>query len=624
MRPERRFEQFFLLALLGFSLLLSSGQTQAGPPLPIDPTDFGLVFVNSAEEARGTARIQRAVSAGARMDRFPLYWNNIEIQRGRFEWSRHDAAIRANEAQGLETLALLLSTSAYYYPSTHPAPNVGSGRPASSIAEPLPSLPDRQPCAEGMRPPGALNEPIFADGTDRPAPGKGINPANPWARFVEEAVNRYRPGGSAGLNVRHWEIWNEPDLCHFWSSTPRQYARLLKVAYLVIKQADPQATVIWGGLAHYGNRDFLEGLVQALREDPMAATYNGFFDAAASHQYSDVTQGQVYTQRVRRALTGTGWENKAVWITESGVPVCGDAIGPPCPDAHRANSEGQAAYIWQNVAYTRLANGGPIFHFQLHDDCGNEARSAPPADAFGLVSNEGDHPCVPHRAQPRLAYSAYQLAARYFPQTQVLWDDTQEGVRRVAFYHPATRERRILVWMTGDSSGIARVPATAAQGRRIGVDGSYQDMTPVNGEYQIPLPGSTNMRRSGSATYIGGLPYLLIERDAQPPTTTLALKTLSELEFEVTWQASDLGSGLLDVSLWMQIDDGKWQRWLGDLPAEGDTAAEGTAGHRYRFALLATDGAGNALTTPIAQAELSLGAKPRQLPNRLYLPLMDR
>lgn len=61
-----------------------------------------------------------------------------------------------------------------------------------------------------------------------------------------------------------------------WSGTPEEYARLLKVAYLVIKQVDPAATVLWGGLAHFANGDFLPRLMAALQADPMAA------DAGAS------------------------------------------------------------------------------------------------------------------------------------------------------------------------------------------------------------------------------------------------------------------------------------------------------------------------------------------------------
>jgi hypothetical protein len=336
----------------------------------------------------------------------------------------------------------------------------------------------------------------------------------------QETVNRYRPGGSAGLNVRHWEIWNEPDLCQFWQGTAQEYARLLKVAYLVIKQEDPGATVMWGGLAHYEKWNFLTDLITALRNDPMAAAHNGFFDAAASHHYSDVTASYTFTQRIRDALTRSGWGSKPIWITESGVSVCNDYPGPTCPSPHRADTLGQASYIWQNIAYTRAARGGPIFHFQLHDDCGNGAPPMSP-DGFGLRKNEQTSSCSPASAEARLAYTAYRVANTYLTGTEyrrALWNDMK--IRHFEFYHPPTQEYRTMIW-AAEQDWVARLPARSASARLVTLDGSVQDILPINGEFQINLPGPTNpaypkVGDVQSSTNIGGRPFLLIEKGIPP------------------------------------------------------------------------------------------------------------
>ncbi|MBA3533145.1 MAG: hypothetical protein H0T73_14595 [Ardenticatenales bacterium] len=602
-------------------LFLCMALSLAGPPargaapvLTIAPTEFGLAFINSAETLRSDARLQRGITAGARLDRFPLYWNFVESSPGQFDWSKQDAALRANERQGLGTLAILLGTPGHYYPTTinrHqvlPMPAIGGG-PIRDLERLTTSAVNQ---CSGTPPPRGLYEPIFADGSDWPGGNKVINPANPWARFVEEAVTRYRPGGSAGLNVRHWEVWNEPDLCHFWSGTAQDYARLLKVAYLVIKQRDPEATVIWGGLAHFQNSTFLYELVSTLRDDPMASSFGGFFDAATSHHYSNVTLGFTYTRRIQTALRTTPWPDKPVWITESGVPICNGFPGPECPSPYRATPIEQASYIWQNVAYTRLAGGGPIFHFQLYDDAGNECRAEPPADGFGLITNEPDSPCTPHNSEQRLAYRAFQLATHYFAGAEFLWADIQEGaVRRVAFYDPATRERRLLVWAIGGSDALARVPAAGTVARRISLDGSEESVVPLSGEYQMVVPPATSQNQPTSTTYtIGGVPYLLVERDTLPPLATITeLSPISPPTFEVAWQASDPGSGLVasSVALWWQMDGGPWQRWLEQQPSAGSALFTGTVGHTYRFGLLAADRAGNGLTTPLSLAETLVG-----------------
>ena len=599
--------------------------TQVSPSptavLTPDPslTQFGLVFVNSAETLSGQARIQRGVDSGAALDRFPLYWTNIERSTGQFDWSTQDAALRADESQGLGVLAILLGTPAQYWPAaaaagySEPPPVGGSFLRYAPSLGPSPG-PDAgaqasAACTSGGPPaPRDLFLPIFADNTDWPGPGKAVNPANPWARFVDLAVSRYRPGGSAGLHVRHWEIWNEPDLCQFWRGTAAEYARLLKVAYLVIKQRDPEATIIWGGLAHFENGQFLYDLIDALHNDPMAAGFDGFFDGAATHQYSIVWNSYAWTARIRSALGAVGWQDKPIWVTESGVPVCDDYPGPSCPSPWRARPAEQAAYIWQNVAYTRLAGGGPIFQFSLHDDCGNVVDPHSP-DGFGLVKNESGSFCSPDGAEKRSAYTAYQLAVRYFEGTTLLWADIQDNVvRRVAFYDPAARERRLMTFSITENDQTARIPAAGAQARRVALDGSETVLTPVNGEYRLTVPGATNRNwpNSSGGYDIGiyGTPYLLVEQDTLPPVTSMgSLPPTSPSSFAVSWQAADLGSGIASVAIWYREDDGAWTLWRDNLASSGTATFGGHADRHYRFAVMATDQAGNHLTQPVVQAE---------------------
>lgn len=620
---ERQRQFVLILLLFVFALLVKA--SWAEPPsdiLTISNTELGIAFVNSAEDLRGVTRIQRGIETGAKLDRFPLYWNNIEPVAGQFNWNNQDTALRSNEQQGLGTLAILLGTSQAYWPRGQRVPSqmtrVGDSR-RLLLQEGREAF---RSCDDAIRPPRDLNNKIFADGSDTPGPGKAINPANPWARFVEQAVARYKPGGTAQLNVRYWEVWNEPDLCHFWDGSAQEYARLLKVAYMVIKHVDPEATVMWAGFALFGskydgNADFLVEMVTAIRNDPDAASHNGFFDVAAVHNYSNVTNSYDNVMRIKNALAGTGWENKSIWVTESGVPVCGAFPGPDCPSNYRANPEEQAAYVWQNIAYSRLANNnGPIFHFQLHDDGGNECLPSPPADGFGLFTNEASSQCVPHNAQPRLAYNAYQLAGQYFPDTELLWADVHNGtIRRMAFYHPATKERRVLVWATDNRSGTAHVPATSDSGRLVSVDGSDVAVNHEALVYDFSVPGATNQNQPGDNSYtIGGKPYLLIEKDTYPPTATMnELFTLSQPTFNVRWEVTDRGSHVQpdSVTVLSQTENGEWQTWLSNQPATGSAFFTGEPGVRYRFSVQATDRAGNSnnLLLPLAETVINDGTQ---------------
>ena len=58
--------------------------------------------------------------------------------------------------------------------------------------------------------------------------------------------------------IRAYEVWNEPNLAREWGGQPpdpASYAGLLKVCYLGIKRADPEALVISAGLAPTGTYD---------------------------------------------------------------------------------------------------------------------------------------------------------------------------------------------------------------------------------------------------------------------------------------------------------------------------------------------------------------------------------
>jgi len=617
MAQRRRLTLLFSLVLLFLVTLVQGSLANRAPDaLTIEDTEFGMAFINSAEALRSTTRIQRGITSGAKLDRFPLYWDQVEATGGVFNWVAQDAALRANEQQGLGTLAILLGTSPAYWPRTQrmPAqmPRVGDG-----IRRRLAGVQERRAnCGDvsGTPPATGLYNAIFTDGTDVPAVGKSVSSSNPWAYYVEQAVKRYQPGGTAGMNVQYWEVWNEPDLCHFWGGTSQEYVRLLKVAYLVIKHVDPDATVMWGGLALFGPKysgaaDFLVEMVSGIKNDPLAASYNGFFDAATIHQYSNVVHGFTYSRKVQRALTGTGWENKPIWVTESGVPICDSYPGPDCPSPYRGNQNEQAAYIWQNIAYTRLAgNKAPIFHFQLHDDGGNECRTEPPADGFGLFTNEPGVQCVPHNAEARLAYYAYLEATQQFPNTELLWGDIQDTkFRRVAFYHPESKERRLLVWAIDNRGGTVSVDATGSSARRIALNGSEVTLTPVNGSYQIALSGATSQNQLGESIYtIGGIPYLLIETDTEPPTATMDdLLPVSPPSFQVEWEVSDLGSGVEENSVAIyssQGDSGVWEVWLSNQPANGSATFTGEGGETYRFAVIAEDRAGNRNSTLVELA----------------------
>ena len=63
-----------------------------------------------------------------------------------------------------------------------------------------------------------------------------------YAKFAEAAAERYSGHGIL------WEIWNEPNIAHFWKPQPsvQDYCKLVKAAAPRIRRADPSGQVVVG------------------------------------------------------------------------------------------------------------------------------------------------------------------------------------------------------------------------------------------------------------------------------------------------------------------------------------------------------------------------------------------
>lgn len=582
--------------------------------------NYGVDFISSAENPADDLQYANALATGASWNRWPVYWQAIETSADQFDWSAHDPVVSADMAHGLQLELILMGVPGFYFSGSHAVPNT-------------------------------LWEPIFDDGSDNPAPGKGLNPNNKWARFVGAAVQRYRPGGVLaqaqgwpdGVGVRHWEMWNEPDLPWFWDGSKAEYARLLKVGYLAVKSVDPQAQVISGAMAN--NFDgayytYYDDILSLYDADPMAASQNYFHDIMATHSYYYAWQTWLHVFRAGNAMAAHGL-HKPIWLNETGVPAWNDYPGPVWDplSAYRATQTEQADYMVQTAFYAIFAGADAIFHFQLYDGCGNQPRGTdfPPhngelctpegmligdptkpcaGDANGLYRNPTDAACFTQHPQPetpRQNLSAYRVLTTYVTGVEPLWrlrpGDTQEWI---ALYRPAQRQRVLALWARYGTNETATVEALGAQATWVGPDGVTQTLTPVDGRYVLSLPAATNQNAdfAGPTLYpIGGRPSILIEVDEQAPVLPGVTLTDVGNQIEVAWPADDgLGSGVATYDVAVAVDGGAFEPWLsGATVTSGSYPA--TLGHVYRFRAQATDRAGNVSPAAVS-AEFSLEPLP--------------
>ena len=170
------------------------------------------------------ADLDRMKAAGMTFARFDFSWANSEVTKGSYLYfDKLDAVLDALAARGMSSAITVIETPGWA--------NGGAG--------------------------------TFAPPT---------NPAD-YANFIGVLArhNAARPGMT-------WEIWNEPNDAHFWTTgpDPARYATLLKAAYTAIKTNDPDATVLGGSIV-FNDTPFLEGMY--------ANGAGSSFDGLAIHPY---------------------------------------------------------------------------------------------------------------------------------------------------------------------------------------------------------------------------------------------------------------------------------------------------------------------------------------------------
>jgi hypothetical protein len=218
--------------------------------------------------------------------------------------------------------------------------------------------------------------------------------------FVRTLVGRYKNV------VHHWEVWNEPDNQIFWKPAPnaKDYAALLKVAYRAIKDADPTAKVVTGGVS---------GNAVPFLEEMLANGAAGAFDILAIHPYAvplNPAQGKIESRpevhkmldvelAKYRALLARHKLDRPVWVTE---------LGWPARD-WKLDDSLQADYLAQ--AYALMLSSGlteRIFAYSFKD------ASANPGDSWGMIAwGAGATDLEPRRP----AFSAYATSAKLLTGT---------------------------------------------------------------------------------------------------------------------------------------------------------------------------------------------------------------
>lgn len=203
------------------------------------------------------ADIPQVAEAGFQAVRTDLFWNMVETEPGRYDFSRFDPFLDSLARHGLRPLLILDYGHPHY------------------------------------------------DGGEAP---RSPEARAAFARFAAAAARRY-----AGRGIV-WEIWNEPNLPGFWPPRPdaNAYVALVAETAPALRAADPSGTV--AGLSLGGcvwDRDFVR--------DAFAAGLLRHVDAVSLHLYPapDAAAAATYFEELRTQMRAAGHE-RPILCTEMG------------------------------------------------------------------------------------------------------------------------------------------------------------------------------------------------------------------------------------------------------------------------------------------------------------------
>ena len=383
--------RILLASLIGASLIVAS-------PVHADQADTVSFFGIQTHFGQGRTNLDSLTHlvqlAGFQATRDEVYWSDIETaaDSGAFHfWPSHDAYILSALAHGIRPLLILDYGNSLY------------------------------------------------GGTPRDSVGRAA-----FARYCKAVVGRYAPMG-----VRHFEIWNEPNLniptAPFWPPGPNaaEYFEVLKVAYAACKSADPSVTVLGCATSPLDEPETSEKIpgdvfIQRVFDLGGAA----YMDAVSFHQYPVNQKPEDWLPaHCAHVRTSMGATPRPMWITETGQHT---ASAP----AYGGVSESiQAQYMVRAYLVGRIEPGlERISWYDLIDDCADGTNAE---CRFGILHQD---------LSPKPAYQAISAALNLIGDRSVTSSSAAGGAYQVRF--GSSGQEVVAVWAsTGTAAASVVMPA---------------------------------------------------------------------------------------------------------------------------------------------------------------------
>lgn len=318
-----------------------------------------------------------------------------------------------------------------------------------------------------------------------------------FVEFVSAFVERFDGDGIDDAPespiVLHWEFYNEPDANYRWGDYGDEYAQMLAAVYSAVKEANPDAQVVFGGLAYDWFEDQNGPFVREFLDDVLTGGGGQFFDVMNFHYFPSfsinwATQGTGLLEKaefIRSKLASYGL-NKPIILTESGWHNNGD-VNPPSDD------ETQIRYVVELFTQSMAADLDVMIWWMLFD-----ADGWYPYDN-GLITN-GSSPTT------KLSFGVYkilvdELSTAHFERRLSNTETGNSDMEVYLFTDNVHRQDIYVAWLDPIDTTVTaslKLPAAEATIRSV-VDGTTSvlfDSTDGNAD------GKVTVTVSGRPVYI--------------------------------------------------------------------------------------------------------------------------
>lgn len=313
---------FFLIFLFATSLLSYAGSTAV--PMkshPIEPTDFGFECVNGSSCGANGDWITTVSQPGTvRLWDSGTAWAVLQTGSSSYDWTNLDTWL---------DLIAEHQPSAVIFTFGH-----------------VPCFITSVACTDNNQ----GNGKYWSPGPPTDLTGNGSPTFN---NFVTQLTQHCSAAGHCVKDyIKYWEMWNEPNLSHYWSGTVNQLYDMFKPAIPVIRANVPGAIVSTPPVCG-GDSPYMSSWLSLENTNGRLSDYYGFHSYLSG--YEPETRINMIANMVN-AKNEAGWTTTPWMNTETNFEVASNVCTSTTEDC-----DGQIVR-WHVLQYAYQGGGGGAFH----------------------------------------------------------------------------------------------------------------------------------------------------------------------------------------------------------------------------------------------------------------------